>query len=293
MWSILQAKNILDVAIRARGFSDQELKLLSFNKSASYLLQDDAVVVRISRPGTEKEGVFNGLKLAAWLDEIEFPALRPLRGIPLEPLDIFGASVTFWNYEEVKAVAADPFLSGRLLRDFHEAVDGYNGPFQEWRPLRDAARHIRAIEERGMLPSEDIEFLWRWQLYLENRMKDLNTVLGEGLIHGNSHPRSFLLTGRGFLLADFDFFARAPREWDLVPWGIGPRRYGKSRETFYDFQKGYGEDITAWNGLADAFFAREFLVTTFRLYCDVGHNLSLEGQKRLAYWKRKDMSVWV
>lgn len=295
MWSILQAKDILDIALRLKGFpKEHDLELLSFNKSATYLVPSEGLVVRISRPDASAEGVRLGLELADWLQRNNFPTLKPFPGITLEPLSVYGSAVSFWVWEETFIGEKDPAACGALLRDFHDLVKDYPGPTAPWRPLVDAARHLRLLEDKPSLLEEDREMLWRWQYYLEERLRASQSDLGVATIHGNAHPGSFLKTRKGIVLSDFDFVSHGPREWDLAPWGLGPRRYGKRRESFLDFEKGYGQEILTWPGLADFLFAREFLLTTFRLLCDVGESLSPEARKRLAYWKQEDRSsLWV
>ncbi|WP_314174902.1 aminoglycoside phosphotransferase family protein [Streptomyces winkii] len=208
-------------------------------------------VVRIGRdpsllPRAERE-----LRVAAWLEEREVPAVRAARpGVAV----VEGHPVTFWRRlpESVRdAVPAD--LAG-LLRLVH-ALDA--PPFEL--PRRDLLSGVeRWLRLAGdAVPPADAEYLRARRDDFDAAIAELTPVLPPGPLHGDALPRNVHVGPDGPLLLDLETFSDDLREHDLVVLALSLDRYGLEEAAYSGFVRAYGWDVREWPGCAVLRGARE------------------------------------
>lgn len=291
-WSAAAARQALEVACRAQGIPYRRLELLRFGHTAVYRLHPEDVVARVSRPDAVQPAGAWEIAFCRWLADKGFPIVCPLPGQD-GSIEVYGSTVSFWQWLEHEPGVVDFETFGQLLRRFHTESRGYTGELAEWKPLSTIASGLRELSADERIDRNDIELLWRWQAYLEKELQGIVTELGFGPLYGAAHPGNSVRTADAAALTDPEHLCRGPREWDLIPMALGPRRFGGPRADYEAFCRGYGYDVTKVRYFRPLVLTRELLVTVWRMHDEMASPVRSEGERRLRYWRRDpNPPVW-
>lgn len=221
------------------------------------------VVARVTPPDPDEDGVHRCLAVTAWLERVDFPAVRP---VPAEELDAVQpvASgrhlVTFWRSLGPPGRRGTTQDLGRLLRTLH-ALEPPPQLGTPPAPPMDPVGRARRQLPLAPLPRADRSFLLRRLDAVAAAYQQLDFPLGHGLLHGDATVANVVVTdvvpgrdvtpGRtgGAVLLDFDLVRTGPREWDLLRTATYHHRLGwHTAGEYRDFCAGYGVDVAAWPG---------------------------------------------
>jgi aminoglycoside phosphotransferase (APT) family kinase protein len=217
----------LAAACAAVGLDSSGAEIIYQRANTVYKLASAPVVARLRYTRGSAallERLSASVQATRWLDEVGFPAVRPV-DVP-QPVPAHGYLVTFWHYlpsdspgrRDIEALA-------RLLRQLH----GLPPPpvrLPDTAPLgsvrADAAACLWLTDsQRGWLTARCDE--------LEGQYAGAESALGYGLVHGDAHAGN-LIHGQGrVVLCDWDAVSYGPREQDLIPVRLG-YRYGRADE---------------------------------------------------------------
>lgn len=287
-WSAAASRKLLEIACQALGVSYESLELVRFGTNAVYRLHPLDLTARVSRPGYEIEWVRREMTVTRWLAERGFPAIAPDDLITPEPFPVYDSIVSFWPWVSSSDEHLAPDQFGQLIHKLHRVSDHYpDQHLPPWNPMLIIDSLLGGLRKRGTVSPADIDLLRRWHDWIYLRLFDHPSELGEGLIHGDAHIGNCLVTDQGPKLIDFDYVCYGPREWDLIPETLGPRRFGRERSEYERFAAGYGYDVTEWAGYRICALARELLITCWRLDVDSMSTVRAEGERRLRYWRRE------
>ena len=184
------------------------------------------------------------VRVARWLERLEFPAVRVLPGAP-GPYEAAGCVVTFWV--EVPGIRqSSPAELGFFLRKLHEigsAPDNVLGPFQPFAKISD---HIEVAVGLGPAEQDTLRALLEG---LEQQYALLEFPEEPCVIHGDAHRKNIVRDATGtVLMLDLESVSKAPREWDLTVAAVY-RRVGWYTDADYQaFAHAYGRDVTHWLG---------------------------------------------
>jgi hypothetical protein len=166
---------------------------------------------------------------------------------------------------------------GAVLRRFHEEHAEADVP--SWRPLSRLASQVEGLTEDAafvLLAARDS---------LLTALAEVESVLGEGAIHGDVSPSNVLRTPTGPRLIDLDWVGRAPREYDL---SSASRRVADgeiSREAYAQFCTAYDFDVRSWPGLPLLNRIADLGGVAFRLWDSRHQGLDLD-------WVEAELRVW-
>lgn len=296
-WTTQAARNALEVGARSLGLVYERLELLRFGTNAVYRLHPDPFIVRISRPGADPLAIQREWDLCIWLAGLHYPVPSPALEVMQRPLAVYESVLSVWRYIPPPAPGPDgrrlePTLEqmAALLRGLHGLREPCPVPLPRFDPLGLIAERLRALAAAGQISPSDAEVLWRWQRWLAPRFElaVAESQLGRGLIHGDAHRGNLILGSRGEpYLLDWDYAAIGPREWDLIPEALGPRRFGRPAAEYMSFARAYGHDVTAWPHFQTTALARELLITVWRLEVEAISPVRSESRLRMRYWRRE------
>ena len=285
-WNPAKARELLGLACQMVGVEYERLQLLRFGTNAVYRLLPTDYVIRIARPGADASRIARELDLAVYLEQVDFPAFRVAGELSLEPLKVMDATVTFWRWLEHKAgQRPTPPQFGELLRDFHRVSSSYTGYLPGFAPLSFVAEDLTALAAASHLSTQDFKLLWHWQRKLDERLDGVTSRLGFGPLHGDAHLGNALLSDGQAVIIDFEHLCRGPREWDLIPAALDPRRFGGSEPAYQEFAAAYGTDVTQWEHFELFSRIRELQTTTWRLRVDMTARVQDESERRMQYWR--------
>jgi hypothetical protein len=166
---------------------------------------------------------------------------------------------------------------GALLNAFHtEHVDA---DVPRWSPLS------RLESQVSGLPPEGARVLLAARDQLLRALAEVESWVGEGVIHGDVSPANVMRTPDGPRLIDLDWVARAPREYDLASAARRVRAGEMSRRAYAGFCRAYGVDVRTWPGLPLMDRIADLGGVAFRLW-DCRHH----GQD-LA-WVEQELKEW-
>jgi Ser/Thr protein kinase RdoA (MazF antagonist) len=287
VWTPSAARERLRLALDLCALEEPAPRLLRFGTNAVYHLPQSALVIRITRPGVRPADIIREMALARWLAARDFPVTVPDDHTLFEPLGVMGSVVTAWHWvEHHPDRQPDPEKFGQLLSRFHELTADYPGAMPEFNPLSYAQEGLDALRADPGLPAADRKLLERWRKDLDDAIDALDEgPVGDGLLHGDAHLGNVLACDSGLVLLDFERLCWGPREWDLVPMAMAVRRFGGSPQAYQRFCRGYGFDVTVWEGCEVLCRARELMATVWRLGVDAGASIRSESERRLAYWR--------
>ncbi|OEV08078.1 aminoglycoside phosphotransferase [Streptomyces nanshensis] len=229
-------------------------RLLALGENAVLALEppgEEPVVVRIGRDASLRERAERELRVAAWLEEQQVPAVRAARpGVTV----VDGHPLTFWRRlaEPVReAVPAD--LAGLLRRVHALPAPPFTLPPRDL--LSGVERWLRLAGDA--VPPADAAYLRARRDEFAAAAAELTPVLPPGPVHGDALPRNVHVGPYGPLLLDLETFADDLREHDLVVLALSRERYGLDEAAYADFVRAYGWDVREWPGCAVLRGARE------------------------------------
>lgn len=290
MWTTEKSKRVLDLACKEFGYNYDNVSLIRFGTNAIYLLNPLNIVIRISRPDTDKNKIHYELKIAQWLSEKGFPVLLPLGSSGIITID--SSHVSVWPYFKSSPLE-DHFLFGKILKELH-SIEHKPDFIKEFDPLSDIDLMLNNISQTEF-PSEDLLVLRNWSSWLKEKTPEYQSDLGVGLIHGDAHIGNCVINSEhNIKMLDFDFSCSGPREWDLLPEALRHRRFNSPISDYRDFIRGYGYDVSRWEHFATLALTRELLMTCWRIEVESNsskvHN---ESQVRMQYWRREpEPDIW-
>ncbi|ASR33692.1 aminoglycoside phosphotransferase [Prauserella marina] len=250
----------LDHVLRATcarlGLDASAATLLRFTNNAVYALARDPVVIRIVGSRALRHRANKVVTVARYFAACGVPAIR-LFGQVRQPLFVGEHVVTVWERVADTGRRATSAELAALLSQVHalDPPDGVGG----WAPLVDVRARVEDAEE---LAEHDRRFLLRRCAEVERELVDLEFPLPPGLVHGDAHPGNVIVGPGGPVLCDFDSACAGPVEWDLTPLAVGMERFGDPSGWYRELARGYGFDVTAWDGFESLRRARELKLTT-------------------------------
>jgi Ser/Thr protein kinase RdoA (MazF antagonist) len=291
-WTTATAKNILDTACSALGLSYDQLSLLRFGTNAIYHIKPNNLVVKISRPNVSQQEAIQEIEIMRWLDKNSFPTITP-NPMTSEPLSVYGSQVSVWPFIDSHQLD-DYQLFGELLKQLH-AVPRPEFGLKECDPFQIINKKLEQLKTIESVSNQDVNILQEWSNWLKPQFFEQESELGSGILHGDAHIGNCLINKENNqpLMIDFDFICYGPKEWDLIPEALGPRRFNLSRDFHQQFVNGYGYDIVDWPGFHIFALTRELLITCWRFEVESGGVVRSEGEKRMQYWRREPQpSTW-
>ncbi|HET7397126.1 MAG TPA: phosphotransferase [Intrasporangium sp.] len=166
---------------------------------------------------------------------------------------------------------------GALLRDFHEHHAAADLP--AWTPLSRLAPQVVG------LPDDAAAVLLRARDALLAALREVESELGVGTIHGDVSPSNVLRTVRRPCLIDLDWAAAAPREYDLASASRRYRAGEISPRAYAGFCRAYGYDVLGWPGLPVLDRVADLGGVAFRLWDCRHHGRDLD-------WLPEELKVW-
>jgi hypothetical protein len=252
------ARRALSAASTAAGVDASSADLLGPIGDNAVFSLPGGVVARVSRLAALPR-VARELRVARWLESLDFPAVRVWAAAPgvIETAD---GVVAFWV--ELPGVRpSSPGELGGLLRRLHtipSAPDELLQPFEPFARISDHIRHATGLSapERGTLHA-----------LLDDLTLAYDTVEFEHapcVIHGDAHRKNIVADASGALvMLDLEHLTRAAPEWDLTVAAVY-RRVGWYDETEYqEFVDAYGWDVTTWQGFQVMATIRQLRMTAW------------------------------
>jgi aminoglycoside phosphotransferase (APT) family kinase protein len=252
------AERSLRLACRQAGLSVDGAVLARLGENAIYLLPAAGIVVRIARSVAHLAKVEKELRVARWLADQRFPAVRAADQIAGQPLRVDGRPVSFWQaVPRSDASPAVEDLAG-LLRQFHSLPAP---PFEL--PAFDPFAAVPARLRHAEVDDNDLRFLASLHDRLRQAYEQLEFDAPIGLIHGDAHRANVMIQHGTPVLLDFEVVAIGPREQDLVPTALAVDRFGLGEPDYQSFAVAYGRDVRAWAGYPVLRAVRELTMTTW------------------------------
>lgn len=288
VWSAAEAREKLEEALPVWSLRG-DIHLLHFAKNTVFSLPRENLAVKVSRPDASYDRVARSLRFAEWLEEEGVAGPRVAGEISRVPVRMDNVFLSFWRMDNFVASVSAPELA-EALRTFHVVAGEFSEELPPLDPLGDIAEMLRSLQ--GSSWDNDLLVLWEWHERLQEKWMKVPSLLGEGAIHGNAHRGNVTHRGREVCMMDFDLIAWGPREWDLLPETLSPRRYGRPHRDYQLFARTYGFDVVSWPGFQDMVLVRELLATVFRMQADQGLRGQTESDRRLLYWKGQRSPAW-
>lgn len=249
--------SLLTAVCACAGLPADGAELVKFTNNAVFLLRRAPVVVRIAGSRAARSRVPTVVRVARWLAEHDFPAVRLLPGYE-QPLEVDGHLVTLWR--QVPASGARPTGAelAVLLRRLH-ALPAPSPALPPWRPLEAVRRRLAEPEE---LTPADHAFLLDECDEVERLLAALDYALPPGVIHGDAFLGNVISGPAGPVLCDFDGTCVGPREWDLTPVAVGALRMDYPVDDHRPLAEAYGFDVLRWPGFPVLRRLRELKLVT-------------------------------
>jgi aminoglycoside phosphotransferase (APT) family kinase protein len=287
--SAVSAERSLRLACEATGLSLDGAVLVRLGENAIYVLPSEGVAVRIARSAANLPKVEKELRVARWLADVGFPAVRVAEEITEQPLRVDGRVVSFWRAVapwDATATIGDLAL---LLRRFH-ALPSPPIDLPAFDPFAAVPHRLR----HAVVGSDDLRFLDSLHERLRKEYQRLEFSAPLGLIHGDAHRANTLVSDGTPILLDFEVVAIGPREWDLVPTALAVGRFELDEETYGSFVAAYGRDITKWTGYPVLRAIRELTMTTWLMQnVEEDPSVAAEFALRVASLREGDLGrVW-
>ncbi|CAJ65338.1 MULTISPECIES: aminoglycoside phosphotransferase family protein [Frankia] len=253
---------VAELAARA-GLDDAGAVLVKRTVNAVYRLPRAGAVMRITGSAAMTHRVAKVVRVAGWLADRRAPAVRLLPGVPA-PVEAGGFVATVWiDATPAGAPSAGPAPHtgdlAALLRVLH-TLDPPSPPLPRWDPLDDVRRRLSDAE---VLAGADRRFLERMTERVAAALDHVRYALPTVVVHGDAHLGNLIRAADGrVLMCDFDATSLGPAEWDLVPVAVGRSRFGHDPQAHRDLARGYGFDVTSWEGYAVLRAVRELKLVT-------------------------------
>ncbi|MFI7450416.1 phosphotransferase enzyme family protein [Nonomuraea sp. NPDC049714] len=269
------------------GLPSSGAELIKFTNNAVFRLRHAPVVVRIAGSTAARVRTSAVVRVARWLAQHDFPAVRLLPGVE-QPLRVDDQLATLWTY--VPEVGPRPGGAdlATLLQRLHALPDpGHTLP--PWRPMSQIRRRLAEPED---LSPDDHAFLLDECDDLEERLDALRYVLPPGVIHGDAFLGNVIAGPDGPVLCDFDSTTIGPREWDLTPAAVGSLRMNYPVNEHLALAESYGFDVIGWEGFPVLRRLRELkLVTSVLPILRSNPSIRSQWRHRMHSFKTGDTTV--
>jgi aminoglycoside phosphotransferase (APT) family kinase protein len=257
-------------------------ELLRLGENALYVLPDAEVVVRIARSLGAIEDVRKEVRVARWLAETKFPAVRLADITPDQPLIVDDRPVTFWRLIHAQPPDPSPADLGYLLRRLHRMEPP---PWLDLPKFSPFARVSARLERPPAGADErDVEFLARLFADLHEEYGALSYVLSPGPVHGDAYVSNLMRDSDAeqVVILDFESFSFGPPEWDLC---VTAARYDgfawMDRPAYEAFAEAYDFDVLTWEGFPVFRAIRELTMTTWLMQLADDPKAASEFRRRL------------
>jgi aminoglycoside phosphotransferase (APT) family kinase protein len=263
------------------GLPSTPVELLRMGENAVFRVGDDPVVARVARGEHLLEAVKRELRVARWLESVDYPAVRALSGIQ-HPVVVSGYPITFWEFIDQGPKRPTYTDLGRLLHDLHDLPVP---PDLELPPFDPFGRVAKRIAQATDVGTDVQEFFRRRETELRQRAAATVFPTRPGPVHGDAHVQNLMRRGDGqVVLIDLENFSFSHREWDLMVTGtehVGPGWV--TDQQYEDFVASYGRDITMWDGFKILRDVQELKMTTWLMQnVAESHLIAEEFERRLA-----------
>jgi len=198
------------------------------------------IIVRIARIGNidiSSEEV----AVARWLGKQGVSAVVPL-DID-QPLEIRGRPVTLW--QQLPPHREGTYLEvAKALKKLHSLEPPHF--LSQMEPLAGVEQRIKSSTK---LDTSKYEWMLQYSKELEARWNNRPSGLSECVVHGDAWGGNCVVDQQGIsYLLDFERVALGPPEWDLVSTAIEVFDGWLSSDTYAQFCKIYGLDVSQWDG---------------------------------------------
>ncbi|WP_280443385.1 phosphotransferase family protein [Nocardia brasiliensis] len=238
------------------GLNPNSSALLRRGENSIYVI-DDAIVVRVSRPGQERAAC-REVKVAEWLEAAGIPAVQLMPGID-QPIVVEERAVTFWRKLPPHRPGT-PAQIAYALKQLHSLPVPTTFELDALEPF---VRLEQRIEAATTLPAEDREWMREHLVTLTRQYANLRPGQPHCVVHGDAWVGNVVATDDGrVVLLDLERTSFGPPEWDLVHTAIKCSSFGWISPAEYEsFCAVYGHDVSAWSGFELLRDIREFRMT--------------------------------
>ncbi|MDF3293397.1 aminoglycoside phosphotransferase family protein [Streptomyces silvisoli] len=273
------AEQVLREACDAAGLDASGAELLRLGSNAVYQLKTSPVIVRIARDPDSLEEMERAVRVARWLESVDFPATRVLAGVQ-QPTSVDGRVVTFWESAQDREEYATVTELADLLRRLHWLEEPQSLGLPYFDPFAKVEASFQGLDG---VSEDDQNFLEDRAGRLAKEYARLDFVLPFGLIHGDASIGNILRARNGqAILIDLDGFTLAPREWDLIQTAMFYDRYGwHTRSEYEGFVHHYGFDVMNWPGYSVLADVRELMMVLW-----MGQQVATSGKSAKEFARR-------
>jgi len=268
-WGAAQALHALDQArdeLDVRGLRLPHATVVS--ALTTVVLRAGEYAVKVYPPGTD----------AAALEQIQVAlAGSSTTHLPVgAPVSTAAGVLTVIPWVQAAAPVTWAEL-GAILRTFH--TEHQVAAVQRWVPLSRLAPQVRG------LPEEAAQVLLDARDALLAALDEVDSEVGEGIIHGDISPSNVMRATTGPRLIDLDWVSRGPREYDLASAARRVADGEISVREYNAFCGAYGFDVRGWAGLPVLNRIADLSGVAFRLWDSRQHGRSLD-------WVDGELRVW-
>jgi Ser/Thr protein kinase RdoA (MazF antagonist) len=282
-WTDTDARRAATAMCELAGLQDAKPELLRLGNNAVFCV-GTAHVLRVMRPTTSETDVQREIELVREFARLDVPTVRLANLTAKQPLEAHDCLGTVWERLDKPdhGILYRPF--GQLLHTFHQRTAELRLPLESWQPLASSDRRLAALD--GHHAPDDVTMLTQWSRRIAVELKQVKSVLPDGVIHGQAEVGNVLLRGRYPVFIDFERVAIGPREWDLIDTAVTVARFGLPEQRYRDFTNAYGFDVRAWDGYETYRRLWELRATTWLM--QNGHHsreAATEIKVRLQTWR--------
>lgn len=294
-WDIASTDALIEVFLDSYHMSNTSYSLLRFGENAVYKLEEKDLVVRVHRPGKEKDQIKKEVEFSNYLCSQGFPSVKATETFSEQPISINNYFITIWDYIPHNPNAPIEWIKfGQLLRNFHDVASSFPQELPLYNPFIKMKQRINSfIENKNNF--KELEVLVRWVEKLESYFTTQIQSNELSVLHGDAHKGNVILFGSQPILLDYENVSRGLKEWDLIPIAVTLKRFNLPLNQYMEFCEGYGSDVRKWRHFQFAQLLRELYMTIW-LYQNAGLNekIDREIQIRMKTWlgDGSDVSKW-
>ncbi|GAA4863700.1 aminoglycoside phosphotransferase family protein [Saccharopolyspora cebuensis] len=234
----------------------REAELIRAGENTIYRLPG-GVVARITRAG-QTAAAQKELQVTRWLTSLGAPVVRPWGDLKA-PVVVDDRAVTFWCELPPHEQGTTTDVA-RLVRELHSFELPTTLALPELAPFVHLAERI---EGTSWLAPADRTWLHERLSELQAAYAELPAGIPWRLVHGDAWRGNVAATTTGPVLLDFERCAYGPPEWDLVSTAVSHVTTGwLDANTWADYCRAYGHDVTTWDGFQVLRDIRELRMTT-------------------------------